>query len=297
MDKVFCVEDKGVRLDNYVLERLDKTRSAIKKMIECGDIKVNDSIVKAGYSLRIGDKVQVVDKPPIPTDILPEDIKLDIVYQDDDLAVINKPQGMVVHPSSGCYTKTLVNALLYNIKNLSGINGEIRPGIVHRLDKDTSGLIMIAKNDKAHVELSRQIQNKTCARVYRALVKGQFPKDSGRITTNIARGTDNRKKMFVVPDGEGRVAITDYKVLHRYNKCTYVEFSLLTGRTHQIRVHCAHMGHPIIGDKLYGEQENGLVGQLLHAYKIKFVHPTTGQEMEFCCPLPDYFEKYLLEQK
>lgn len=292
MKYIITKDNVGERLDNFLLTQVDKTRSGIKKLIESGNVQVNGQVVKAGYALRKGDEIVAEVPDPVPTDILPEDIGLDIVYQDDDIAVINKPQGMVVHPSSGCYSGTLVNALLYNIKDLSGINGEIRPGIVHRLDKDTSGLIMIAKNDKAHVELQRQIQDKTCHRIYRALVKGRFP-ESGTITTYIARGHDNRKKMYVVREGEGKIAITDYRSIEYFNKCTYVEFSLRTGRTHQIRVHCAHMGHPIIGDKTYGTAEEGLAGQLLHAYKIVFVHPSTREMMSFTAPLPRYFQDYL----
>ena len=289
----YIFEGDPIRLDNYLLSQVDKTRSAIKNLIEKNKVLVNGKVVKAGYLLKTGDNISIEIEEPQPCDILPENIPLNIVYQDDDLAVINKPQGMVVHPSSGCYSKTLVNALLYNIKDLSGINGEIRPGIVHRLDKNTSGLIVIAKNDKAHVSLAKQIQDKTCARIYRAILVGRLTKTEGTITTCIARGKNERKKMFVVREGEGKIAITDYKVLQQFNKFAYVEFSLKTGRTHQIRVHSAYIGHPVVGDPVYGKEVEGLNGQLLHAYKIKFVHPTTNQPMEFSCPLPDYFENFL----
>lgn len=289
----YIFEGEPIRLDNYLLSKVDKTRSAIKNLIEKDKVLVNEKVVKAGYQLKNGDCVSVEIEEAQPCDILPENIPLNIVYQDDDLAVINKPQGMVVHPSSGCYSKTLVNALLYNIKDLSGINGEIRPGIVHRLDKNTSGLIVIAKNDKAHVSLAKQIQSKTCARIYRAILVGKLSKTEGTIATYIARGKNERKKMFVVREGEGKIAMTDYKVLQQFNKFAYVEFSLKTGRTHQIRVHSAYIGHPVVGDPVYGKEIEGLKGQLLHAYKIKFIHPTTKEPMEFECPLPDYFENFL----
>ncbi len=295
---IFIVDKADIqqRLDSFLLTKMqDCTRSHIKNMIQNSQVSVNDKTVKAGYSLRQGDRVSVSVLEPVSTDINPENIPLNIVYQDDDLAVINKPQGMVVHPSSGCYSGTLVNALLYCMKDLSGINGEIRPGIVHRLDKDTSGLIIIAKNDKAHVDLAKQIQDKVCKRNYKALVYGSLKQDSGVIQTNLQRGIHERKKIFVVRPNEGKVAITHYKVLTRYKGYTLVEYELKTGRTHQIRVHSTYIGHPIVGDKTYYNQvdKTGLAGQLLHAYKISFYHPTTKQLMEFTCPLPDYFENFI----
>ncbi len=293
MNEYLFESNTPVRLDNFLLEKLDKTRSSIKNLIDEGKVFVNGKKVKAGFALKINDKIQVTLDPPKCSDILPEEIKLDVIYEDDDFLVVNKPQGMVVHPSGGCYTKTLVNALLYNVKNLSGINGVIRPGIVHRLDKDTSGLLMVAKNDKAHVSLAKQIEKKTCKRIYRAILTGKLKKPEGTITTFLARGKDNRKKIFVVKEGEGKLAITDYKVIEQFNKCAYVEFSLRTGRTHQIRVHSAFIGHPVVGDPLYGTANNNLKGQLLHAYKLILMHPTTGNEMKFFAPLPDYFEEYL----
>ena len=208
-----------------------------------------------------------------------EDIDFEIIYQDKDLAVINKPQGLVVHPCSSTKSGTLVNGLLYRIKDLSGINGELRPGIVHRLDKDTSGLLLIAKNDFAHVNLAEQIKNKSCHRNYLALLEGNLKNEEGKIETYIKRDPKDRKKMSVQSDG--RVAITDYKVLKRFDKTCLVEFSLQTGRTHQIRVHAKHLNHPVVGDKLYGKEVKGLVGQLLHAYKIEFTHPRTGKIMKF----------------
>ncbi len=296
MEHIVTLEDKGIRLDNFV-QRIynDRTRSFIKNLIEKGDITVNGSIVKAGYSLKIDDVVEVEVPEPISTDIVAEDIPLDIVYEDSDLLVINKPQGMVVHPASGCYTGTLVNALMYHIKDLSGINGELRPGIVHRLDKDTSGLLLIAKNDFAHVSLAEQIKEKTCKRIYKAIALGHFAEKQGCITTNIARGTNERKKMFVVPIGQGKVAITNYNVLQEFKGYSLVEYELKTGRTHQIRVHSAYLGHPILGDKVYGKEDTkwGLVGQALVAVKISFTHPRTNKEMTFEVPLPDYFQNVL----
>jgi len=361
--KTFIINSNnaGKRLDIFLLSVLDLTRSAIKKLIEEGNVAVGraqiaaeaaqvgeggtpalpekNTPVKAGYALKEGEQVFVTLPTLKPTDILPQNIALDIVYEDDDLAVINKPQGMVVHPAGGSFSGTLVNALLYNIKNLSGINGEIRPGIVHRLDKDTSGLLVIAKNDKAHINLSKQIQNKTCKRIYRGIVVGNVAKDSGTVTTYLARGKHERKKIFVVNPGEGRLAITHYKVLQRFKGYTFMEFELETGRTHQIRVHMAHIGHALLGDPVYGSKENNdafinkyfkgisgnqarkktvlvrgennevigeysqkaeskttnfeLNGQMLHAYKLEFMHPTTKEPMSFAAPLPQYFESAL----
>ncbi len=289
-------EDKGERLDKFLQGRLsDRTRSFIKNLIEKDEVSVNGASVKAGYSLKVNDEIEVNIPEPIPTDVLPEDIPLDIVYEDSDLLVINKPQGMVVHPSSGCYTGTLVNALLYHIKDLSGINGELRPGIVHRLDKDTAGLLLVAKNDFAHASLAEQIKEKSCKRIYNALVFGSLKDDKGNITTYLNRGTNERKKIFVVGPGEGKIAITNYKVLARYKGYTLVEYELKTGRTHQIRVHSSHIGHPVVGDPVYSKVKDnfGLKGQLLVAKKISFAHPRTGEIMSFEIKLPDYFEAVL----
>ena len=296
MDYIIPIENKGQRLDFYVQNIYsDRTRSFIKNLIEKGDITVNGKIVKAGYSLRENDVVEVEVPEPIPTDIVAEDIPLDIVYEDSDLLVINKPQGMVVHPASGCYTGTLVNALLHHIKDLSGINGELRPGIVHRLDKDTSGLLLVAKNDFAHVSLAEQIKQKTCQRIYKAIVCGHLKDKQGTITTYLARGTNNRKKIFVVPNGQGKLAITNYTVLKEYSGYSLVEYKLNTGRTHQIRVHSSHIGHPILGDVVYGKEDTkyGLIGQALVACKISFVHPRTNESMTFEVELPDYFQNVL----
>lgn len=296
--KLFKVkdEDKNKRLDMFVLECLqDKTRSFIKNLIDNEKVLVNNKSVKSGYKLRVNEEVSITLPEPVPTDILPEDIKIDIVYEDDYLAVINKPQNMVVHPAGSLRTGTLVNALMFHMKSLSSINGEIRPGIVHRLDKDTSGLIVIAKDDKTHLELQKQIQDKTCHRIYRAVAYGKFNNESGTIETCLARGNSQHEKIFVVPFGQGRLAITNYKVLEYSKGFSYVEYELKTGRTHQIRVHSAHLNHPIVGDKLYGRkgEKFNLAGQLLHAYKLIFVHPVTKQKMEFCAEIPDYFEDFL----
>lgn len=289
-------DQKGLRLDVFLLEKHPEfSRSHIKNLIEKGLVKVNGKVVKAGYALKNGENIEIeVQKPEvISTDA--EDVDFEIVYQDEDLAVINKPQGLVVHPCSSTKSGTLVNGLLYKIKDLSGINGQLRPGIVHRLDKDTSGLLVIAKNDFAHVRLAEQIKNKTCHRNYLAVLVGNLKEDEGRIETFIKRDPKDRMKMSV--QGSGRVAITDFKVLKRFEKCCLVEFALQTGRTHQIRVHSKYLNHPIVGDKLYGKEVKGLAGQLLHAYKISFVHPRSGELMTFEADLPDYFKDYLKKQK
>lgn len=287
-------EDKGKRLDIFILENFeDLTRSRIKSLIESGEISVNGAIKKSGYAVKIGDVISVQIAPPIEMSLEPYDIPLDIVYQDDDLAVINKPRGLVTHPAPGSPKDTLVNALIANLDSLSDINGVIRPGIVHRLDKDTTGLIVIAKSNKAHVSLSEQIATKECHRTYIALVDGVIKKDEGVIVGNIDRNHKDRKLMAVVKEG-GRYAETHLKVLERYSRYCLVEFELKTGRTHQIRVHSKSIGHTIVGDSVYGGSEKLFnKGQLLHAYKISFTHPITGEFMEFKADLPDYFEEVL----
>lgn len=287
---------KGQRLDKFLLSSLGEyTRSYIKTLIENEKVNVNGNCVKSGYNLKMGDMVEVVVPEPEPADILPENIPLNIVYEDEYLAVIDKPKNMVVHPAGSLRTGTLVNALMHHFKNLSTINGEFRPGIVHRLDKDTSGLIVVAKDNKAHLELQKQIQNKTCHRVYQAICYGKFSKDEGTIENYLARGKREHEKIFVVPQGQGRIAITNYKVLAYNQGFSYVEFELKTGRTHQIRVHSSHMGHPIVGDKLYGRKGEkwNLDGQLLHAVKLIFTHPVTHKIMEFDSTLPQKFEEFL----
>lgn len=287
-------KDVKTRLDSF-LYKLDNsfTRSHYKNLIEEGHVLVNSKKVKAGYALKLNDVVSIEMIPARPIETLPQNIPLDIVYEDEDLAVINKPKGMVVHPANGNWDGTLVNALLYNIKDLSGINGEIRPGIVHRLDKDTSGLLVVAKNDFAHVALSKQIADKTCKRIYLALVIGNMPNDSGVVANYLGRDPKNRLRYTVVDNG-GKYAETHYKVVTRYKDYSLVEFELKTGRTHQIRVHCKYLNHPIVGDDLYGGKSKFKTdGQMLHAYKLSFYHPRTNKYMEFEAQLPEYFQKIL----
>ncbi|MBR2467620.1 MAG: RluA family pseudouridine synthase [Clostridia bacterium] len=294
MKYIVTAEESKARLDTFLYEKDSSfTRSHYKNLITEGHVLVNGSVVKAGYCLKVNDEVEVEMLPPRPLETLPEDIPLDIVYEDEYLAVINKPKGMVVHPANGNWEGTMVNALLYNIKDLSGINGVIRPGIVHRLDKDTSGLLVVAKNDFAHVELSKQIAEKTCKRIYLALLHGNLKEDSGVIKNNLGRDSRNRLRYAVVDSG-GKYAETHYTVLARYREYCLVQFELKTGRTHQIRVHSKHMNHPIVGDDLYdGKSKFKTDGQMLHAHKLSFVHPKTGELMEFEAKLPEYFEKIL----
>ena len=295
--RLFIAEENFKRVDSFLSENMEElTRSAVKKLIEEGQVRVNGKPTKAGQSVKCGDEISLILPDPVELSVKPENLPLDILYQDKDIAVVNKAQGMVVHAGSGNVTGTLVNALLFHLDSLSGINGVIRPGIVHRIDKDTSGLLVVAKNDKAHVELSRQIAEKTCHRIYYALLEGIVKQDEGRITTDIARDPANRIRMAVVRQGTGKIAVTDYRVIKRYPQgYTLMEFSLHTGRTHQIRVHAQYMGHPVVGDPVYGykKQKFTLNGQLLHAKKLVLIHPSTGEEMTFEAPLPDYFEKIL----
>ena len=290
----FLIENEGVgeRLDIFLQHKFPSfSRSHIKNMIEKNCVFVNGKQVKSGYKLRENDKISVTIKAPEKISTEEEDVPFDIVYEDDDVVVVNKPQGLVVHPCTSTKCGTLVNGLLHRVKNLSGINGVLRPGIVHRLDKDTSGLLVVAKNDKAHIALQEQIKNKTCKRIYLAVLTGNLKEDSGEIVTKIARDKKDRKKMAVAD--VGREAITNYRVLERFKDACLVEFLLKTGRTHQIRVHAKYLNHPIVGDKVYGKEVKGLNWQLLHAYKLSFIHPTTGKEVSFTAPLPDYFENYL----
>lgn len=290
--EIFTAETQE-RLDVYLTEKLNKTRSAVKKLIADGLITVNGKTEKAGKVVKCGDEISATLPDPVPLDLTPENLPLDIVYQDEDVAVINKAQGVTVHAGNGTHGSTLVNALLYHLDSLSGINGVIRPGIVHRIDKDTSGLLVVAKNDAAHLSLSDQIKNKTCARIYYALVEGVVKTDKGEIETYIGRSDKNRTMMAVTD--HGRKAITDYETVKRFSSYTLMRFSLKTGRTHQIRVHCKYIGHPIVGDPVYGykTQKFKLNGQLLHAAELAFNHPRTGERMTFTAPLPDYFEAVL----
>lgn len=291
---IISAEDKGERLDTFLSSSIENvTRSRIKNCIECGFVSVNGKEVKkSGYALKEGDNVLVQIEEAVELTATPENIPIDIVYQDSDLAVINKAQGMVTHPATGCPSGTLVNAILYHIKDLSGINGVLRPGIVHRLDKDTSGLIMIAKNDKAHLSLSTQIASKSAKRYYIALVDGNIKEDEGVIEAPIARHRTERKKMAV--DKEGRYAKTAFKVIERFKYYTLVEYELFTGRTHQIRVHSSYIHHPVVGDPVYGGSNKFHVnGQLLHAFKLELTHPSSGERLTFQAEIPDYFQKVL----
>ncbi len=291
--KTVIVDNGGERLDVYLSKALDFSRSKIQKLIDGNFVLVDGKIPKAKEQVKTGSVITVEIVEPKGLDVKAVDIPLDVVYQDDDVAVINKPQGLTVHQGSGTGDETLVNALLYHLDSLSGINGVIRPGIVHRIDKDTSGLLVVAKNDTAHLSLSSQIEKKTCKREYIALLEGILKQDSGRIETYISRSTKNRTMMAV--SSSGRKAVTNFEVLERSNGYTLCKFVLETGRTHQIRVHSKHLGHPIVGDVVYGykNQKFNLGGQLLHARKLTFVHPTTNEEVEFFAPLPKYFKDVL----
>ena len=290
---IVAQEEKNERFDKIISNHLkDLTRSHIKTLIDNGDILLNDKIVKAGEKVKTGQIISYNFEDLIPLDVQPEkNVNFDIVYEDEYLLVINKPQGLVVHPCSSTKNGTLVNGLLYRIKDLSGINGVLRPGIVHRLDKNTSGLMLVAKNDFAHKILAEQIKNKICKRKYIALCHGIFKDDEGEIKTYLERSKKDRTKIAV--SNKGKLAITDYKVIKRFTNMTLVEFSLQTGRTHQIRVHCKMMNHSIVGDDVYGKAEKGLNGQLLHSYYISFIHPKTQEEMSFTIDLPSYFKEYL----
>ena len=292
------VEDdlSGERLDTAIALAHDTlTRSAVQKLIEQGDAELNGNKADKKQKVKSGDIIKVTVPEPVELSIEPQDIPLDIVYEDDDLLVVNKAKGMVVHPAPGNPDGTLVNALMFHCKgSLSGINGVIRPGIVHRIDKDTSGLLVVAKNDRAHLGLAEQIKDHSFTRRYRAVVHGNIRDDEGTVDAPIGRNPKDRKKMAVT-DKNSRSAVTHFKVLERYNNYTYVECSLETGRTHQIRVHMAYRGNPVAGDLLYGPKTTPkeLDGQCLHAMVLGFNHPITGEYMEFEAPLPDYFEKFL----
>lgn len=283
--------DSG-RLDKVLAGRLTQfSRSKLQRWISNGLVLVNGQQVADKYKVKIGDQVVVTPEGPHPIDLKPEDIPLDIVYEDDDVLVVNKPQGMVVHPAPGHPDHTLVNALMYH-SPLSTINGEFRPGIVHRIDKDTSGLLMVAKNDRAHQSLAAQLKSKTTKREYIALVHGRIKEEKGTIDAPLGRSRKDRKKQAIVANG--RHAVTHFKVLERYRNYTLIKCRLETGRTHQIRVHLASIGHPLAGDPLYGPRKTlpGR-GQYLHARLLGFVHPTTGKEMVFTAPLPAYFQQMI----
>ncbi|MBE3587933.1 MAG: RluA family pseudouridine synthase [Thermoanaerobacteraceae bacterium] len=287
-------ENAGRRLDVFLAgESPDLSRSHIHKLIEEGLVTVNGGPARAGYRVKAGDEVLVEIPPPRELAVLPEDIPLDIFYEDGDVIVINKPRGMVVHPAEGSYSGTLVNALLYHCRDLSGVNGVLRPGIVHRLDKDTSGLIMVAKNDRAHLDLARQLQDRRVTRRYIALAHGGFKEDRGTVDAPIGRHPRDRQRMAVVAGG--RRAVTHYTVRERFGQYTLLDLKLETGRTHQIRVHMAYLGHPLVGDLKYGPARPhfGLQGQFLHAAVLGFVHPGTGEYLEFTAPLPEELQQVL----
>ena len=295
MDKrLFIAETPCKRLDVFLSEQTDEfTRSRLKKLIEEGNVCVDGNFAKkAGEDIKAGAVVELTVPEAAEYAVKPENIPIEIVYEDQDFAVVNKPKGMTVHIGNGNESGTLVNALLYALDSLSGVGGVLRPGIVHRIDKDTTGLLVVAKNDKAHVSLASQIAQKTCKRTYYALLEGNLKTDNGRIVTDIGRSPTDRLKMAVLPDGKGKIAITDYQVIARFGtEFTLCKFELQTGRTHQIRVHAKHLGHPVAGDPVYGykKQKLGADGQLLHAQKLELTHPTSGERMTFTAYLPPTF--------
>ncbi len=291
------VADTSDRLDKLVSEKCEMTRSAAAKLIDAGSVTVSSKVASKSTKPKVGETVTVILPELVPCDAVPQNIPVDIVFEDEHLLVVNKPRGMVVHPAPGNPDKTLVNALMYHCEGrLSGIGGVIRPGIVHRIDKDTSGLLIIAKNDDAHIALAAQIKEHSFIRIYQAIVTGNIKDDSGTIELPIGRHPKDRKKMAVT-DKNSKHAITHYKVIERYNGYTHLELRLETGRTHQIRVHMSHKGHPVLGDPLYardgGRNKFGLEGQCLHAKFIGFDHPITGEYIEFDSELPEYFKNIL----
>ena len=292
-EKLIITENEaGQRADVGLAALLELTRSNMQKLLDEGRVVRGAKVLKSNYKLKLGEEITVTLPEPQPLDVQPENIPLDIIYEDEDVVVVNKARGMVVHPAAGNYSGTLVNALLYHCKNLSGINGVIRPGIVHRLDKDTSGIMICAKNDAAHVSLSQQIQAKTAKRTYLAVVRGNIKTDSGVIETQIARDKNDRKKMAVVKEG-GRNAVTEYEVLERFGKYTIVRCKLRTGRTHQIRVHMEYLGYPLVGDPKYSPMKTpfSIKGQALHSQTLEFTHPRTGERLHFEAPLPEDMHK------
>ena len=297
MKEQFKVTEQNInqRLDMYIASLdLDLSRSLAQKLIENGQVLINGKPTKASYKTKLKDIIEIEILDPKETNIEAQEIPLDVIYEDEAILVINKPKGMVVHPGNGNLDGTLVNAILNHCKgNLSGIGGEIRPGIVHRLDKDTSGLIVVAKNDKAHLNLSKQIQERTVKKIYTALVRGIIPEDTATINMPIGRSNLDRKKMAVRKDG--KIAVTHIKVLKRYEKYTLIKVKIDTGRTHQIRVHMAEIGYPVVGDETYsnGKNEFNVHGQMLHSTILEFNHPITGKTMHFEAPLPKYFKEVL----
>jgi 23S rRNA pseudouridine1911/1915/1917 synthase len=292
------LESDGERVDKYLSFIFPRTsRSYIQKAIESGNVSVNGNPVSKNYKLKSDDKVEYLPLEPVSLTVEPQNIPLDIVFEDDDLLVVNKPKGMVVHPAPGNYENTLVNALMYHCKDsLSGINGVLRPGIVHRIDKNTSGLLIVAKNDFAHKGLAEQIKEHSFTREYRAICIGHLKQEEGTVVAPIGRSTNDRKKMTVT-DKNSKNAVTHYKVLEQLNGYDYLRLRLETGRTHQIRVHMAYLGHPLAGDDVYGKprntEEQRLCGQCLHAGLIGFIHPRSGEYVEFSTELPEYFTRFM----
>lgn len=289
-------EMEGERIDKCISNYLESlSRSYIQKIIKDGTAYVNDAVVKANYKVKVDDKVQFEIPDCEEPDIPPQDIPLDILYEDKDILIVNKPKDMVVHPAPGHYEGTLVNAIMFHCKDeLSGINGVLRPGIVHRIDKDTTGSIIICKNDEAHRKIAQQLKEHSITRKYRAIVYGRIMEEEGTVNAPIGRHPTDRKKM-AINEKNGKPAVTHYKVLERFDKYTYIECQLETGRTHQIRVHMTSIGHPLLGDEVYGNAKCPfkLEGQTLHAMTIGFIHPTTGEYVEYEAPLPEYFEHLL----
>ena len=287
------------RLDSFIAEKIENlSRTGIQKLIEDGKVLVNEKKAKASYKPVEGDKILVIIEQKPQLDLKAQKIPVPVIYEDNDIIVVNKPKGMVVHPANGNPDGTLVNAILAMCKDsLSGIGGEIRPGIVHRLDKDTSGLLIVAKNDEAHMNMSKQIQERKVTKKYIALVRGVVAEDEATIDLPIARSTKDRKKMAVDPKGKN--AVTHFKVLKRYDNYTLLELKIDTGRTHQIRVHMSYIGHPVVGDEVYsnGKNEFGVQGQMLHARYLQFKHPITGKELSLEAPIPEYFEDVLEKLK
>ena len=285
----------GERIDRFLADSQDLTRSFLQKILKEGEVIVNGKSVKANYKLRKGDRIEFEIPEAVEPDIVAEDIPLSILYEDADVLVVDKPKGMVVHPAAGHYSRTLVNAVMYHCKGeLSGINGVLRPGIVHRIDRDTTGSIIICKNDMAHNEIARQLKEHSINRRYRAIVTGVLKDEEGTIEGAIGRDKKDRKKMAITADG--KPAVTHYRVLQRFKHYTYVECVLETGRTHQIRVHMASIGHPLLGDEVYGRRSDKYKceGQCLHAMTLGFHHPRTGEYIEVNAPLPPYFEHLLV---
>lgn len=291
----FHIENEKGRIDKLLVDQLENvSRSKIQHLISKGHVLVNDEETKANYKVEAGDEINVTIPEPEPVDVKAEDIPLDIIYQDEDIVLLNKSQGMVVHPGAGNPSGTLVNALLFHIDDLSGINGEIRPGIVHRLDKDTSGILIVAKNDAAHVHLSNQLQERTMKRTYWTLVHGLLPHEHGTINAPIGRDPKYRQRYTVIH--EGKEAISHFRVLERFDQYSLLEVSLETGRTHQIRVHLNYIKYPVAGDETYGPRKTLQgKGQFLHAHSLEFVHPRTNEVMKFEATIPELFAETLEE--